>query len=78
MSRLYLHCSLCGRKQADGLLSRAAWGHLELDDGQALRVCAGCKASNGDWEERLWLLVASRGVAFDHGAFRFAQRPTSS
>ena len=78
MSRLYLHCELCGRKQADGLLSRAAWGHVELADGRALRACAGCKGSHADWEERLRGRVASTGGSFDRGAFGTAQRPTSA
>jgi hypothetical protein len=75
MSRLFLHCALCGRKQADGLLSRGAWGHVEFADGSALRACAGCKGSHSDWEERLHGLVSTPGAAFDHGAFRIAQRP---
>lgn len=53
MSRLFLHCGLCGRKQADGLLSRGHWGHVELPGGGALRACPGCRASYRDWEERL-------------------------
>jgi hypothetical protein len=78
MSKLFLHCALCGRKQADGLLSRAAWGHLELDDGRALRACVGCKGSNTDWEERLRGIVAGPAASFDRGAFGVAQRPTSA
>jgi hypothetical protein len=77
MSRLFLHCALCGRKQADGLLSRAGWGHLEFADGNAVRACTGCKGSNADWEERLRGIVASPGASFDHSAFGAAQRATS-
>jgi hypothetical protein len=33
MSRLYLRCVLCSRQQADGLISGAAWGRLELPAG---------------------------------------------
>jgi hypothetical protein len=77
MSRLFLHCALCGRKQADGLLSRAAWGHVELADGRALRACAGCKASNRDWEDRLRVRAGSAEAAFDHGAFGIARRPSA-
>jgi hypothetical protein len=77
MSRLFLHCALCGRKQADGLLSRGAWGHLELDDGRALRACAGCKGSNVDWEDQLRGLMASPGASYDHGAFGVAHGPTA-
>ena len=52
MSTLYLTCGLCGRKQADGLLSRNAWGHLDAG-GSTLRACPTCKTSNNDWESRL-------------------------
>jgi hypothetical protein len=72
MSRLFLHCEFCGRKQADGLLSRAAWGHLELGDGRSLCVCAGCKVSNADWEERLRARVAPQAPGFEGSAFGFS------
>jgi hypothetical protein len=75
MSRLFLHCEFCGRKQADGLLSRAAWGHLELDDGRAYRVCAVCKASNADWEDQLHLLVVSPGASFNGGGLQNRATP---
>jgi len=70
MSRLYLRCGLCGRQQADGLLSRGYWGHLDAGDGQSLRACPTCREQYPDWEARL------RGVsdpsASDGSAF--AQR----
>jgi hypothetical protein len=53
MSPLYLSCGLCGRKQADGLLSRGFWGHLEVSDGQTARACPTCKTQHSDWEQRL-------------------------
>jgi hypothetical protein len=53
MSRLYLYCGLCGRQQADGLLSRGYWGHLELGNGHALRACPTCKEEHVDWEVKL-------------------------
>jgi hypothetical protein len=54
MSTLYLTCGLCGRKQADGILSRNAWGHLEGAGGAPpLRACPTCKVSNDDWESQL-------------------------
>lgn len=53
MSRLFLHCALCGRKQADGLLSRGYWGQLESGNGTPLRACPTCKGTYADWEERL-------------------------
>lgn len=49
---LYLSCGLCGRKQAEGLLSRGFWGHLELSDGNSLCACPTCK-EQGNWEARL-------------------------
>jgi hypothetical protein len=50
---LYLRCGLCGRQQADGLLSRGYWGHLETGNGHPLRACPTCKEEHADWEERL-------------------------
>jgi hypothetical protein len=56
---LYLSCGLCGRKQADGLLSRGHWGHLEAADGNMLRACPTCKGQHTDWEHRLQTVVAA-------------------
>jgi hypothetical protein len=53
MSRLYLECALCGRKQAEGLLSRAAWGHFEREGETPLRACPSCKGTYSDWETRV-------------------------
>ena len=63
MARLYLHCSICSRKQAEGLLSGAAWGRLELPPsadiehpelrGAKLRVCPTCMQRHPDWEQSL-------------------------
>jgi hypothetical protein len=53
MSNLYLLCGLCGRQQADGLLSRGYWGHLDLGRGTTVRACPTCKEQNTDWESRL-------------------------
>jgi hypothetical protein len=53
MSRLYLNCGLCGRQQADGLLSRGYWGHLEVTSTYVLRACPTCKEQHADWEVRL-------------------------
>lgn len=63
MSRLFLHCLLCGRKQADGLLSRGYWGHLEVAPGTVLRACPTCKQQHRDWEDRL---RAQAGQAGSH------------
>jgi hypothetical protein len=63
MARLYLHCAICDRKQADGLISGAAWGRLEVDPavvsdhpalkGSELRVCPTCVGRHPDWQERI-------------------------
>jgi hypothetical protein len=51
---LYLTCGLCGRKQADGLLSRGYWGHLEIVPHGTLRACPTCKEHHGsEWEAEL-------------------------
>ncbi len=50
MSRLFLHCAICGRKQADGMLSRGYWGHVMLADGTVRQACPACKSANADWE----------------------------
>ncbi|MBA2740615.1 MAG: hypothetical protein H0U46_01215 [Actinobacteria bacterium] len=56
---LYLHCVICGRKQADGLISGAAWGRLELAaDSNAngypasapVRVCPSCIGTHTNWQ----------------------------
>jgi len=69
MSRLYLLCGLCGRQQADGLLSRGYWGHLEAE-GNLLKACPMCKEEHSDWEARLRALV-------DPGAFDGSRFPSS-
>jgi hypothetical protein len=53
LSRLNLHCELCGRRQANGLLSGAAWGRVELGPDVILRACPTCKTMHSDWENRL-------------------------
>lgn len=50
---LYLTCGLCGRKQADGLLSRGLWGHLEASPHGPLQACPTCKEANADWQSLL-------------------------
>jgi hypothetical protein len=63
MSRLYLRCAICSRQQADGLISSAMWGRLELPPGveiehpalkgSTLRACPSCVGRQPDWQERL-------------------------
>ena len=73
---LLLHCTLCGRKQADGLLSRNAWGHLSLEDGNVLRACSSCKGQYSDWDIRLRATV-STNVLLDC-LTRVSKRPGSA
>jgi len=71
---LYLHCAICSRKQADGLLSGAAWGRLELPPGaeaenpglrgSKIRACPTCIGRHPDWHDRL---IASLGLAASFG-----------
>ncbi len=78
MSQLFLHCSLCGRKQADGLLSRNAWGHIELDDGNILCACSSCKGQHSDWENRLRAAMSGNAPLVDQGPFGWTQEATSA
>lgn len=66
MSRLYLFCGLCGRQQADGILSRGYWGHLELVRGDALRACPTCKDQHSNWAD---LLRATQPGGFEAPGF---------
>ena len=69
MSRLYLRCVICSRQQADGLISGAMWGRLELPagvtvehpalKGSTLRACPGCVAREPNWQESV---LASLGL----------------
>jgi hypothetical protein len=63
MSRLYLRCAICSRQQADGLISGAAWGRLELPPGaevdhpalkgSTLRACPSCVGRHPSWQDHL-------------------------
>ena len=69
MATLYLHCAICGRKQASGLLSAGAWGLLELPagierdhpalTGASLRACPQCVARHPEWQREM---LVSLGV----------------
>ena len=75
MSRLYLRCAICNRQQADGLLSGAAWGRLELPPGTeiehpalrgaAFRACPTCIQRHPDWQSEL--LVSLGALSRIHG-----------
>ena len=71
MGRLYLECRLCGRKQADGLISRAAWGYVSVEAGRfagVVSACPGCKSRHPDWEERLRATAVARSGGDSRGA----------
>ena len=67
MSPLYLRCVLCSRQTADGLLSRNAWGVLELPPsaevarpdlrGAKLRACPACLQRRPDWQQRMLVVL---------------------
>jgi hypothetical protein len=69
MSRLYLVCAVCSRRQADGLISGAAWGRIDLPPGAEIdhpalkgshfRCCPSCVERHPAWGEEL---LASLGV----------------
>ena len=70
MSRLYLRCVICSRQQADGLLSGAGWGRLELPlgtqvqhpalSGTTLRACPSCISQDPAWESRILVTLGVR------------------
>jgi len=71
---LYLHCAICSRKQADGLVSGAAWRRVELPPGAAVqhpsvngstaRACPTCVQQYDDWYDRA---VSSLGLSGGSG-----------
>lgn len=74
MARLYLHCVLCSRKQADGLLSGAAWGTLSLPQGvtvqhpgvsgSTVRACPGCvQHHHHNWQTAALTTLGVAGIA---------------
>jgi hypothetical protein len=71
MSRLYLSCALCGRKQASGLLSHAYWGEVRVE-GMSHRVCPVCREER-DWEKRVHATLTDLGL--EHGSPERGSRP---
>jgi hypothetical protein len=74
MSPLYLRCVICERQQADGLLSRAAWGRLDPApqyaehpalSGTVWRACPTCVTQHEDWQSRMLVVL---GVVDTDGA----------
>jgi hypothetical protein len=80
MSRLYLRCVICDRQQADGLLSGAAWGRLELPagaevehpalKGSAFRACPTCMQRHPKWQNELLVSLGLRPADPDIGTAR--------
>jgi hypothetical protein len=74
MSRLYLRCVICSRQQAEGLISGAGWGRLELPSdaavhhpavrGSTARACPSCMSANPDWQSRV---LTALGLAPNEG-----------
>jgi hypothetical protein len=72
VAQLYLHCAICGRRQADGLLSGAAWGRVQNPgDSSMVRVCPGCMGKYPDWQQRV---LASLGASPGFGPAATATR----
>ncbi len=71
---------MCSRQQADGLISGAAWGRLELPaglevehpalKGSTFRCCPACVQRHPSWEDELLtsLGVSRNGVSPHPGA----------
>lgn len=80
MSRLYLLCVVCSRQQADGLISGAAWGRLELPAGAVVehpalkgsmfRCCPTCVERHPNWQAEL---LASLGLSQNGAGAQVAQ-----
>ena len=74
MSRLYLRCVICSRQQAEGLISGAAWGRLELPAdavvhhpavrGSTARACPSCVSGHSDWQQHV---LATLGFSSNSG-----------
>ena len=78
MSRLYLVCAICDRRQADGLISGAAWGRMELPagaevahpaiNGSVLRACPSCVNGDSRWQETVLVSLGLSDAARDTAA----------
>ena len=72
MSRLYLVCAICDRRQADGLLSGASWGRAELPPdvelehpavkGTMLLTCPTCVSKDPGWAQSALGAVGLNGT----------------
>jgi hypothetical protein len=71
---LYMTCALCGRKQAEGLLSRGYWGHVDAGVSGTLRCCPICKESHAaNWQTRVLATLDGRGAAVTEPAHEAGQ-----
>ena len=78
MSRLYLVCAVCSRRQADGLISGAAWGRVELPMGAEIehpalkgshfRCCPSCVERPPDWQDDLFASLGLTAYGGQHAA----------
>jgi hypothetical protein len=59
----YSTCSLCGRKQSLGILSRGMWGTVSSSDGTTTHACPTCMSEYADWEARLQEQAGAGGSA---------------
>ena len=76
MSRLYLVCAICDRRQADGLLSGAAWGRTELPPGANIEhpavkdtsvlTCPSCVSMHPAWAQEALGVLGLNGVPPEH------------
>jgi hypothetical protein len=69
-----MSCSLCDRRQADGLLSRGSWGHVK-HEGAELHACPTCKQSS-DWEDRV--RASAGGAQQQTGGFSTSAFPQAA
>jgi hypothetical protein len=69
-----MNCSLCDRRQADGLLSRGMWGHVQ-HHGTELHACPTCRQSS-DWEDRV--RASAGGASEPDGGFSSPSVPQAS
>jgi hypothetical protein len=73
MSRLYLVCAICDRRQADGLISGAAWKRVELPPGTAIEhpavkgstllTCPSCAGRDPAWAESALATVGLKAAS---------------
>ena len=76
MSRLYLVCAICSRRQAEGLISGAAWGRLQLPTGTEIEhpalkgshlcCCPSCMQRHPDWQQELLSSLGIDGADLPH------------